>query len=255
MDIKKISKNSPIPLYLQLRYLLLAQLERGDFDESGFPAEREIEQKYNVSRTTVRRATDELAKEGYITRQRGRGSFAIPSKTRILGSSFHSVYDDLNKAGHKLEAQVINYEIKTLSDDILKIFGLDEPREFIVVDLLRILDREPFIIASIYIPNNPDYEIEAADFENYGSTIYIFEEKLGTKIVGASRSLEAVRCLAQEAALLNVQTNDPLLMTKTLVFDDQGKPVFYAKSRYRSGRYQYYIPFLSREPTQGPFIE
>jgi GntR family transcriptional regulator len=255
MDIKRISKNSPIPLYLQLRYLLLTQLERGDFDESGFPAEREIEQKYNVSRTTVRRATDELAKEGYITRQRGKGSFAIPSKTRILGSTFHSVYDDLNDSENELEAHVLGIEKKVLSDDIIKLFNADQPIEFIIVELLRLLNQEPFIIATIYIPSSPDYDITVDDFGQYGSTIYIFEEKLGVKIVGASRSLEAVRCLAEEAPLLKVQTNDPLLMTKTLVFDDQGKPVFYAKSRYRSGRYQYYIPFLSREPTKVPFIE
>lgn len=236
-----------MPLYLQLRDLLVSRLMRGDFDQSGFPSERELEQEYKVSRTTVRHAAEDLVREGFISKQPGRETVVVPPRTRILGDSFHSVYDDLDEAHQRLETQVVSFQITTPSKDVAKMFDVDQPQEFIVVELLRLLDQEPGILSSVFIPDSPDYEITTDDFEHYVSTITIFEEKLGVKIIGASRSLEAVGCLSREAALLNVKPNQPLLMGKTLVLDDLGKPVFYAESRYRSGHYVYYIPYLPRK--------
>ncbi len=72
----KVDHDSPLPLYSQLREALLALLKSGEYREGdSFPTERELEQRFEVSRITVRRALDELVREGYLIAQQGRGTF------------------------------------------------------------------------------------------------------------------------------------------------------------------------------------
>jgi len=50
------------------------------------PSERELSEKWDVARMTVRRAMDELFKEGAIERRHGSGTFVAPRPfVRALG--------------------------------------------------------------------------------------------------------------------------------------------------------------------------
>jgi GntR family transcriptional regulator len=255
MQKSRLYRNSSVPLYAQLKSLLISKIEQGDFDQGPIPPETKIAKEYNVSRTTVRLAMDALVKDGYITRQRGRGSFVIPIKTRIVGNKFYSLYDDFRASNRVIETKVVDFEIQSVPPRIVQLFGLQDAHDFYIADLLRISDGVPFLISTVYIPCTSKYLIEPGYFEVYGSAINLFEEEFNVKIVGASRSIEAVKSNPYEAELLGIEINNPLLLTKTIIYDEKGDPVYYAKSRYRADHYQYYIPFLPREPIQAALIE
>ena len=251
----KLQKHSPIPLYDQLKSILVAEIKKGTFDDGPMPSEAKIGQQYHVSRTTVRLAMDALVKDGYITRQSGRGTFVIPIKNRILGTMFISISDDFQAKGQNFETRVTAFKIQSAPEKIARLFDLPPDHDFYFAELVRISNREPFIIALVYIPFSKTLEITADDFREYGSAINLLEERFGVSIVGASRSLEAVLCNHHEADLLQIEVGAPLLMTNTIVYNDMGNPVYFAKSKYRSDLYQYYIPFLPREPIQSALIE
>jgi GntR family transcriptional regulator len=255
MEAMKIQKNSAIPLHVQLKYLLSERIEKGFYEDSRLPPEVEIAAQFNLSRTTVRMAMDALVKDGIITRQRGRGSFIISNKTSILGGSFYSLYDDFRASNRSIDTRVISFAVQTAPINVFQLFNLPDPYKFYVTDLLRITDGYNFLLATVYVPCLPDYTITPALFEQHGSAINLLEEEYHIKIVGASRSIEAVKSTLYEAKLLDVEVDDPLLLTKTIIYDDKGDPVYFAKSRYRADRYQYYIPFLPREPIQSALIE
>ena len=44
------------------------------------PSERQLEELYNISRTTIREAIDHLVRQGYLYREHGRGTFVSPQK-------------------------------------------------------------------------------------------------------------------------------------------------------------------------------
>jgi multiple sugar transport system substrate-binding protein len=75
-----IDPSQPIPLYFQLKTLLLEQILEGRYDgEAGrLPTEHELCERYDISRTPVTRALSELAEEGVILRHRRRGTFVNP---------------------------------------------------------------------------------------------------------------------------------------------------------------------------------
>lgn len=253
MTYARLRRDSSIPLYMQLKAELIARIERSDFDNGPLPSEKVIGDRYNVSRATVRLAMDALVQEGYITRQRGRGSFVIPLKKRIMGGAVRTLDDLASK--HNVRTQVHRFENRCPAPSIAQLFDLPDTQEFTVCELVRIVDDEPLAIISVYIPFQPDLRITERDFQEYESVIDLFEERYGYRIIGGSRSLEAVRCTPEEATLLGIEANAPLLMTRTMVNEERGEPVYYAKSRYRSDHYQYYIPFLPRGPLASAVVE
>jgi multiple sugar transport system substrate-binding protein len=75
-----IDPRQPIPLYFQLKTLLLEEILSGRYHDPGdrLPTEHELCERYRISRTPVSRALSELADEGVILRHRRRGSFVNP---------------------------------------------------------------------------------------------------------------------------------------------------------------------------------
>ena len=78
-EAMEIDPQLPIPLYFQLKTLLLEEILSGRYDrEERLPTEHELCDRYRISRTPVTRALSELADEGVILRHRRRGSFVNP---------------------------------------------------------------------------------------------------------------------------------------------------------------------------------
>ena len=75
-----IDPQQPIPLYFQLKTLLLEEILSGHYAAAAdrLPTEHELCDRYKLSRTPVSRALSELADEGVILRHRRRGSFVNP---------------------------------------------------------------------------------------------------------------------------------------------------------------------------------
>ena len=59
-----IDKQSRIPLYCQLIDILIGEIQASMKEGDQLPTERDICEKYNVSRSTVRQAMQEMEKEG-----------------------------------------------------------------------------------------------------------------------------------------------------------------------------------------------
>ena len=86
MSTTSIERESPIPLYYQLKQLLVERIKHNELQPGDiFPTEEQLQKKYQLSRTTVRQALKELEIEGLISRHRGRGTFV--SRPKISHSS------------------------------------------------------------------------------------------------------------------------------------------------------------------------
>src|SRR5258708_40091945 len=86
-----VSRASPIPLHVQIRNVLLARIQDGRLKPGAQrPRERELGERFGVSLAPVRQALLDLAKEGYLQRVQGRGTFVrrtkVEQKIAILSS-------------------------------------------------------------------------------------------------------------------------------------------------------------------------
>ena len=78
-----IDSDLPIPVYFQLKTLLLEEVLEGHYGPDGrLPTEHELCARHGISRTPVTRALSELAAEGVVIRHCRRGTFVNPHWVR-----------------------------------------------------------------------------------------------------------------------------------------------------------------------------
>jgi len=80
----ELDRNSDVPLYFQLAAALKVMLEvKPQPAGTRFASERELEEKFNVSRAVIRPALDLLVGDGAIVRAKGSGAFVAPPRQDV----------------------------------------------------------------------------------------------------------------------------------------------------------------------------
>ena len=76
-DNNKLDKSVPIPLYFQLKELILSEIKSENYkDGDMIPTENEISDEFQISRTTVRQAVTELVQERWRALHTATGRFS-----------------------------------------------------------------------------------------------------------------------------------------------------------------------------------
>src|SRR5512137_201701 len=95
-----IDPNDFVPRYYQLAKILRESIEQGKFAaHQPIPSERQLEELYSVSRTTIRQAIDLLVRQGFLYREHGRGTFVSPQKLQKGVSELTSFSEDMKQRG------------------------------------------------------------------------------------------------------------------------------------------------------------
>lgn len=82
--MSELDRNSDVPLYFQLAAALKVMLEVEPRPAgTRFASERELEEKFNVSRAVIRPALDLLVGDGAIVRAKGSGAFVAPPRQDV----------------------------------------------------------------------------------------------------------------------------------------------------------------------------
>ncbi|WP_392353879.1 GntR family transcriptional regulator [Brevundimonas sp. LF-1] len=105
MDLRPelLDDRLPIPLYHQVRLLLAERIRRGVFPPGSLlPGEHQIAELLGASRITIKRAMNELADAGLVTRHRGRGTVVAPQvELPVVTGSFSTLMDRSRPWGTK----------------------------------------------------------------------------------------------------------------------------------------------------------
>jgi GntR family transcriptional regulator len=95
MERIMINRHSFTPIYIQIAQAVVQMAREGTIHYGEqVPSERELAERYSVSRLTARQAIDELVKRGLAYRMQGKGTFLARPKIRDA-SGFLSFSDEL----------------------------------------------------------------------------------------------------------------------------------------------------------------
>lgn len=80
-----ISNSSPIPIYEQIKTEIIKEIMNDELKENEpLPSIRNLASDTRISIMTIKKAYDELEKEGYITTRHGKGSYVAPKNTELI---------------------------------------------------------------------------------------------------------------------------------------------------------------------------
>jgi DNA-binding GntR family transcriptional regulator len=202
-----------IPLYRQIQASLKEKITSGVYEEGGLlPSENDLCTEFNATRMTVRQALNELVREGYITRQHGKGSTVSASRKSLgllslKGWTEVVVASDRHGKTLVLEGPLL----KKMEDLTFKPLLNDEKQEeFIFFKRLRLVEDSPVMYEHTYIPNEnlPNFIKEPLLEGSLFRTLLI---KYQIDVQSMTQEVRAVAADKETASLLKIKSKSPVL--------------------------------------------
>ena len=115
-----ISNSSSVPIYEQIKQSIINQILDGELNENELlPSIRVLAQDIKISAMTIKKAYDELEKEGYLKSIQGKGTFVAPKNTELAKEQAQK---DIEKYIEKIVAISNRFEIN--ENDVIEMFKM-----------------------------------------------------------------------------------------------------------------------------------
>lgn len=237
----QIERDSPLPLYHQLKQLLADSIANGTWQPGDMlPTEEQFQEQYELSRTTVRLALRELELEGHIKRYRGRGTFVSKPKISHSPDPAFSLTTYLRQQGMRPGWRVLSAGIVAAPDDVAKRLALEPETEVYRLRRLRLANEEPIGYHVAHTVLELAKTIDEPGLDQGGSLHYL---RQGGQLDEsyANRTIEAVPASEKVARLLDVVKGSPLMLIRRRIFNGKGVPVEDMRAFYRGDSFQYRV--------------
>ena len=245
-----MSPKLPMPKYHQIYLVLREQLHEGKFSQ-GLPGELALMQQFGVARVTVRRALEQLAAEGLISREPGRGTRALDlgeSRAATYGEGGQRAHltgllENLVSMGLKTSVRVLDVEVVMASANVANALQLKVGDPVQKAVRVRSTKEGPLSHITTYVP--ADIARKFGRRELAKKPILVLLEESGVKVGRAHQTISARLADVQVAKHLDVSVGSALLAVRRLIYDDQDRPIQWLHGLYRPDRYEYQME-LSR---------
>ena len=231
------------PVHLRLGDICRKAILDGDFTAGErFPSERELAERYQVSRATANKVISTFVTEGLLELQKGIGARVRKRRTLFASlAGMESFTAQAKEQGLEPSTEVLTFE-RTLSTHLPKHVrvGLEipksKPESVVYLERLRFADGIPMILEYRWVRETLAPKLEEADVTS--SFYRTLEEKYDLPITGERHTISAVLMGDEEAALFKEDTPAAVLQVEGTGFVRGFTPLWYQRLHYRADRYQ-----------------
>ena len=190
----------PTPLYARLEAQIVAGIARNDFPvESQLPTEDALVKRFSVSRTTVRKAIQNLADRGLVEIRRGVGTFvALPKVTQEL-TELTGFVEDMEALGHAATARLVDWAIIPAEESVARHLALTPGSRVMKIRRVRLANGVALSFDETYLPVEIGEKIVTHDLD-VEPIFALLEQRYGIPLVEAEYGLEAASAEAEVAA-------------------------------------------------------
>ncbi|HEY9010788.1 MAG TPA: GntR family transcriptional regulator [Devosia sp.] len=225
------------PLYLQLKRWIEDAVQKGVIKPGdALPSERDLAQKVDVSRVTVRKAVQQLVRDGVLVQRHGSGTFVAPHTHRVEQSlsQLTSFAEDMARRGMAVTSVWLDRGLYEPSPEETVALGLSQSDRVARVARLRISDDTPLAIerAALSAAILPDPD-------KVGTSLYAHLEKSGNRPVRAIQRIRAANLGPEDAKLLELPAGAAALHIERTSYLASGRVIEWTRSTYRGDTYDF----------------
>lgn len=236
--LNTLQRDGIVPLHTQIAEALRVKIQNDEFkDKENLPSERELAERYAVSRMTVRQALQKLRHEGLIYHERGVGTFVNNRKIDVHTRNLNGFSEEMLSLGLVPSSRVLAFKRELANEDVKHDLQLGAGAEVIYLERLRIAENEPMAFEKTYLPAYLFPKLE--DFDLTKNSLYqVLIENYDLQMHHAEEVLEAAAATKRVAEQLDIRVGAPILVVHRVVFSETNQPLESAHTIYRADRYR-----------------
>lgn len=235
----RLNPKSKLPLYHQLYEILRADILDGKYQPGDLiPAESELIDSYEVSRTTVRQVLDMLVREGLVYRQRGRGSFISHRGLEEGLVRIVSFTEDMKRRNFEPGTRVLSAELLAAPPEIAAKLSVEPGEELAHIRRLRLADGEPLSIEDSHLVHRLFPGILGR--ATLTASLQDAARDYGIRWSSAKQTIQAVEATPELSRLLSIRPRGALLYIERVSYSDDQVPAEFLRIHYRGDRYSLY---------------
>lgn len=229
-------------LYFQIKQLLLQSIKDGKYKKGELiPSEMELGDLYNVSRTTIRLAINELVQEGYLIRQRGKGTTVKQSKIVENIRGIKSFTNEMSEKGFIPTTKKVIVSVERANEEISNALDIAIGSSVYCIFRVRCVDDEPLVVFVTYLPGK--LEMSISENAYLGSLYEYLSNNKGIQLVRILEHIEVGYPTPNICSELLIPSGSAVLLRTRTSFDEDNNPVEFTKSYYRADKYTYSLEF------------
>jgi len=224
---------SPVPLYETVEATLAAGIADGSLPpETQLPPEEGLTERFKVSRTTVRKAIQNLIERGLVEVRRGKGTFVTQPKITQELTELTGFVEDMQALGRSPTARLLDKRIVAADEAVARQLALAPGTLVVRLRRVRLADGVAMSFDETYLPRDIGEKVADNDLEAE-PVFALLEEKYNTPLVEAEYKLEAAAADAVAAEALEVPTGSPVFLIERTSYTTGNRPVDYERLHYR----------------------
>ncbi len=241
----RVDRASPLPLHVQVTQALRDQIVRGAWKPGDrVPGDLELCSELGISRTTIRQALAEMAHEGWVVRERGRGTFVAPPKlTETAVERLSGFFEDMVALGYPPISQVLHQEDRPADEQIAARLNVRPGTRIVEIERLRFVEDEPVVLTTTYLPLALAPGLATADLTRRSLYEYL-ETECGLTLARGQRTIEAVAADVRQARLLRIRKGAPLVYLQSVSYLADGRPIEYYRALHRGDRSRFEVELV-----------
>jgi GntR family transcriptional regulator len=251
---ESIKKNSSVsglraiasPRYHQVYVTLRTWVLDGTYKPGDqIPTEPQLCEMFEVSRITVRKAIDHLAREGWLLRQQGRGTFVQLSAAKTSAAADLELVRD-RVAGIAAATEVANLRVTECypDEETSAALAILEGERVQRATHVRTLKGVPLGLITTFVPLDVARRVKSAEMAR--QPMFELLATAGIQIARADQYIGATLAGVEVATALEIEVGAPMLRLTRIVFDFGGRAVERVVALYRADAYQYHTQLKPR---------
>jgi GntR family transcriptional regulator len=235
--------SSSEPLYLQIQRALIQEIRQGRYDSDGrLPSERELSERFNVSRMTARQALQSLLQKGWAYTQAGKGTYIRRLSFRQDLARLTSFSEDMRAFGLEPSSKTIKAHRTAASAEVAAKLAIEAGISVVELQRVRLANKQPVAVETCHLIDAlvPGI-LDRHDFTRE-SLYSVLQYDYGFTLDHADQTIRARIATSAEAKLLAMTDEDHpvVLQLSRVTYTSHDRPVEYVYSVYHATFYEFH---------------